>query len=52
MLVSVAKKLGTAAGKIAALAGTHSDAVPAGATPKRKKLPKKAKARLPRKRSG
>lgn len=43
VIVSAAKAIGTAAGKIASLAG-----VSAPAEPKRGKLPPKNKARLPR----
>ena len=52
VLVSAAKSLGKAAGKVAALAGIDAPAPPKGA-PKKKaaakgKLPKKEKAHLPR----
>lgn len=46
LLVSAAKAIGTAAGKVASLAGVASE-LPAK-SPKKGKLPKKNKRRLPR----
>jgi hypothetical protein len=49
VLVSVAKTLGTAAGKIAALAGVTSDTPPKATSEKKGKFVAKNAPRLPRK---
>jgi hypothetical protein len=49
-LVTAAKAIGGAAGKIASLAGVTPEAPAAATSVKKKKLPAKKKSRLPRRR--